>query len=97
MLVSDHDAQVKNTTFVHNVSLKINWLNQLIMKLACLMQYGRKYKAEIVMKIRVLKLKCVNSTMSGSQEFLWLVYDSSNYVMYCDICRKLKAGQDITG
>ena len=27
-------------------------------------------------------------------EFLWLVYDSSNNVMYCDVCRK--AGPDIT-
>jgi hypothetical protein len=33
--------------------------------------------------------------MSGSQEFLWLIYDSSNNVMHCDVCRK--AGQDITG
>ena len=28
-------------------------------------------------------------------EFLWLIYDSSNNVMRCDVCRK--AGQDITG
>ena len=28
-------------------------------------------------------------------EFLWLIYDSSNNVMHCDVCRK--AGQDITG
>jgi len=28
-------------------------------------------------------------------EFLWLIYDSSNNVMYCDVCRK--AGPDITG
>jgi hypothetical protein len=28
-------------------------------------------------------------------EFLWLNYDSSNYVMYCDVCRK--AGSDNTG
>jgi hypothetical protein len=27
----------------------------------------------------------------------WLIYDSSNHVMYCDVCRKLKTGQDITG
>jgi hypothetical protein len=39
------------------------------MKLACLMQHRRKYEAEIVMKVRILKLKCVNSTMSGSQSF----------------------------
>ena len=26
-------------------------------------------------------------------EFLWLIYDSSNKVMYCDVCRK--AGPDI--
>ena len=46
------------------------------------------------MKVRVLKLnKSVNSTMSGSLEFLWLAYDSSNNVIYCDICRK--AGPDI--
>jgi hypothetical protein len=51
--------------------LKINWLNQLIMKLACLMQHRRKNEAKIVMKVQVqvLKLKCVNSTMSGSQGF----------------------------
>ena len=28
-------------------------------------------------------------------EFLWLIYDSSNNVMYCDVRRK--AGPDITG
>ena len=28
-------------------------------------------------------------------EFLWLNYDSSNNVMYCDVCRK--AGPDNTG
>ena len=35
------------------------------------MQYRRKYEAKIVMKVRVLliKLKCVNSMMSGSQSF----------------------------
>jgi hypothetical protein len=27
--------------------------------------------------------------MSESQEFLWLIYDSSNNVMYCDVCRKV--------
>ena len=69
MLASDHDAQVKNTTFVHNFSLKIDWLNQLIVKLACLIQHRQKYEAEIVMKVWVLKLKCINSTMSGSQSF----------------------------
>jgi hypothetical protein len=47
------------------------------------------------MKVLVLKLKIVNSTMSGSLEFLWLTYDSSNNAMYCDICRK--AVPDIAG
>jgi hypothetical protein len=42
---------------------------QLTMKLACLMQHRQKYEAKIVMKFRVLKLKCVNSTLSGSQSF----------------------------
>jgi len=28
-------------------------------------------------------------------EFLWLIYDSSSKVMYCDVCRK--AVPDITG
>ena len=28
-------------------------------------------------------------------EFLWLIYDSSNNVIYCDVCGK--AGPDITG
>ena len=59
----------KNETFIPNFSLKINWLNQLIMKLACLMQHRQKYEAKIVMKIQVLKLKCVNSMMSGSLSF----------------------------
>ena len=67
-------------------------LNQPIMKLACLVQHRRKNEAKIVMEVQVLKLKCINSTMSRSQ-FLWLIYDSSN-VMYCDVCRK--AGPDIT-
>jgi hypothetical protein len=47
----------KNETCIQNFSLKINWLNQLIMKLACLMQHRQKYEAKIVMKIWVLKLK----------------------------------------
>jgi len=64
------------------------------MKLAYLMQHQRKYEAKIVMKVRVLKLKCINFTMSGSLELLWLIYDSSNNTMYCDVCRK--AGPDIT-
>jgi hypothetical protein len=60
-----------NTEFIlaFNFSLKINWLNQLITKLACLMQHQRKYEAKIVMKVRVLKLKCINSTMSRSPSF----------------------------
>jgi hypothetical protein len=45
------------------------WLNQLTIKLACLMQHRRKYEAKIVMKVQVLKLKCVNSTMSGKLSF----------------------------
>jgi hypothetical protein len=56
------------------------------MKLVCLMQHRRKCEAKIVMKVKVLKLKCVNSTMSGSQEFLWLIYNSSNNIMYCEVC-----------
>ena len=45
------------------------------------------------MKIRVLKLKSVNSKMSRKSEFSWLIDDSNNYVMYCYVCRK--AGPDI--
>ena len=85
----------KNKTFIQNFCLKINWLNQLIMKLACLMQHRRKYEAKIVMKVRVPKLKNVNSTMFGSWEFLWLTYDSSSNIMYCDIRRK--TGPNIAG
>ena len=59
----------KNKPFIHNFSLRINWLNQPIMKLACLMQHQRKYEVKIVMEVRVLKLKCVNSTIFGSQSF----------------------------
>jgi hypothetical protein len=77
-------------------SLRINRLNQLIVKLACLMQHRRKYQAKILMKVRVLKLKNVNSKMFGSLEFLWLIiYDYSSDVMSCDVCRK--AGPDIAG
>ena len=95
MLASDHGHnEQKNKTFIQNVLIKIHWLNQKIMKLAYLMQHRRKHEAKIVMKVQVLKLKCINSTMSGSLEFLWLIYDSSNNVMYCDVCRK--AGPDIT-
>jgi len=46
------------------------WLNQLTIKLVCLMQHRRNsYEAKIVMKVQVLKLKCVNSTMSGKLSF----------------------------
>ena len=55
------------------------------MKLVCLMQHQRKYEAKIVMRVRVLKLKFVNST----------IYDSSNNVLHCNVCRK--AGPDISG
>ena len=94
MLANDHDVQVKNKTFTHNFLLKINLLNQLIMKLASLMQHRRKYEAKIVMKVWVLKLKCVNSTMSVSQSFCGSFMIP--VTTYCDVCRKLKAGQDIT-
>jgi hypothetical protein len=46
------------------------------------MQYPRKYQAKKVMKFRVLKVESANSTMSGSQKFSWLIYDSSNNVNY---------------
>ena len=59
----------KNKTFFHYFPLRILRLNQLIVKLACLMQHRRKYQAKILMKVRVLKLKSVNSKMSGSQSF----------------------------
>jgi hypothetical protein len=65
------------------------------MKLACLTEHRQKYEAKIVINVWVLKLKCVNSAISGSQEFLWLIYDSSNNVMYCDVCRQ--SGSDIIG
>jgi hypothetical protein len=42
---------------------------KLIMKLACPMQHRRKYQAKILMKVRVLKLKNVNSKMFGSLFF----------------------------
>ena len=71
----------KNKAFFHFFPLRINRLNQLIVKLACLMQHRRKYQAKILMKVQVLKLKSVNSKMSGSQEFLWLIiYDYSTSV-----------------
>jgi hypothetical protein len=53
-LASNHDEQ-KNKTFLQNSSLKINQLNQLIMKLACPMQHHGKYQSKILMM--VLKLK----------------------------------------
>ena len=58
------------------------------------MQHQRKYEGKIVMKVRVLKLKCINFTMSGSLELLWLIYDSSNNTVYRDVYRK--ADPDIT-
>ena len=92
-LASDHDY-LKTKPWIQYFSLKINLLNQPIMKLACLVQHRRKNETKIVMKVRVLKLKCINFTMSGSLELLWLIYDSSNNTMYCDVCRK--GGPDIT-
>ena len=50
------------------------------------------------MKVRVLKLKSVNSKTSRSHSFrgsLQLIDDSNNYIMYCYVCRK--AGPDIPG
>ena len=57
-------------------SQRINWLNQLIVKLACLMQHRRKYQAKILMKVRVLKLKSGYSKMSGSQSFCGSLFTS---------------------
>ena len=59
----------KNKIFSQNFSLKINRLNQLITKLACLMQHWRKYKPKYWWRFRVLKLKRVNSKMSRSRSF----------------------------
>jgi hypothetical protein len=63
-------------------------VNQLIMKLACPMQHRRKYQSKILMK--VLKLKSVNSKMSGSPSFrgsfmipvmtLWIVIFAARQV-----------------
>ena len=39
------------------------------MKLVCLMQHQQKCEAKIVMKVQDLKLKCINSMMSGSLSF----------------------------
>ena len=49
------------------------------------------------MKVRVLKLKSVNSMMSGSVVFVAHdnIYDYSSDVMSCDVYRK--AGPDIAG
>ena len=42
------------------------------------------------MKVRVLKLKSVNSKLCGSRSFRGslVIYDSNNNVMYCYVCRK---------
>ena len=43
------------------------------------------------MKVRVLKLKSVNSKTSRSHSFrgsLQLIDDSNNYIMYCYVCRR---------
>jgi hypothetical protein len=55
------------------------------------------YLAKIVMKVLVLKLKikCVNSRISGSQSFCGPFMIPVTTFIYCDVCRK--AGQDITG
>jgi hypothetical protein len=55
-----------------------------------------KYQ-QIVMKVLVLKLKikCVNSRISGSQSFCGPFMIPVTTFIYCDVCRK--AGQDITG
>ena len=49
------------------------------------MQHRRKYQAKILMKVRVLKLKSVDTKMSGSLSFRvsLVIYDSNNDVMYC--------------
>jgi hypothetical protein len=60
--VCDLKFDEQKTKPSHTIFLKkINWLNQLIIKLACLMQHRQKYKAKVVMKVWVLKLKYVNS------------------------------------
>ena len=47
----------KNKTSSQNFSLKINRLNQLITKLACLMQYWQKYKPKYWWTFRFLNWK----------------------------------------
>ena len=65
------------------------------MKLACMMQDRRKYEAKIVMKVSGSKAEMSKFHDVWNTGFLWLIYDSSNNVTYCDVCRK--TGQDITG
>jgi hypothetical protein len=61
------------------------------MKLACLMQHRRQNSdGGSGSKAEMRKFHDL-----WKSEFLWLIYDSGNNVMYCDVCRK--AGPDITG
>jgi hypothetical protein len=84
----------KNKIFSQNVSLKINRLNQLITKLACLMQHWRKRKPKYWWNSGSKAEKRKFQDVSKS-EFSWLIDDSKNCVMYCYVCRK--AGPDIAG
>ena len=59
-------------------------MNQLTVKLACLMQHRQKYQAKILICLEV-RVFVVHDN----------IYDYSSDVMYCDVCRK--AGPDIAG
>jgi hypothetical protein len=67
------------------------------MKLAYLMQHRQKYESQnrdegsgFTFKAEMRKFHNV-----WRSEFLWLIYDSINNIMHCEVCRK--AVPDITG
>jgi len=68
-------------------------LNQLITKLACLVQQWRKHKPKYWWRTGSKADKRKFQDVSKS-EFSWLINDSNNYVMYCYVCRK--TGPDIS-
>ena len=63
-LANDHDTQ-KSETCIQNISLIMNRLNELIIKLACWCNIN-VVSSQKVMKFQVLKVESANSTMSRS-------------------------------
>ena len=80
-LASDHDEQKTKPSTDHEAGLSDATSTEV---------WSQNSDEVLSSKAEMCKFHIV-----WKSEFLWLIYDSSNHVMYCDVCRK--ASPNITG